>query len=355
MDRASEVGDSTEVPTRDIWCCPACKAGLDHGAEFVDCRGCGQRYPVIGGVLDLRIDALCPFDLAEDRRRVTAFAKDVEGLDAAGIVRRIYGRRPGWSDDRIEFRTGQVMQFPDLLADEISGWLREIVFQDLPFLDLGSAHGMLLIAAAREGRIGVGVDLSLDWLLAAQRRILDEGGLPVLAAASGEALPLRDGAIGGVAGLDVIEHVSDVGKVLAEADRVLRPGGALVLTTPNRFSLVSEPHVFIWGVGWLPYRWQERYVKWRSGLSYGRTRLMSSWSLLRMVRDHTRLKARIHIPQVRAVHTRHSTLRDLLIPLYNGMAKHRFMRPVFLLCGPFFRLWAWKPAAVETCSRAASE
>lgn len=343
MNRPRGAESRSEGLAGDFWCCPWCKGALGQSAAALDCRACGRHYPVIGGVVDLRVDALCSFDLAEDRRRVTAFLEDIDGLDAAASVRQVFARRAGWSEELIDLRTTHVLRAPEHLAAELSGWLREVVVQDLPILDLGCGPGMLLAAAARQGHSGVGVDLSLEWLVVAHRLITAYGGTPALAADSGEALPLRDGSIGGVAGLDVIEHVADVGQVLAEVDRVLRPGGAMVLTTPNRFSLTPEPHVFVWGVGWLPQRWQAPYVKWRSGKSYESTRLMSSWRLVQMVRDHTSLAPRIVIPPVRPEDARGSRLRGRLIEFYNRAMAFRILRPFFLLCGPFFRLWGHKP------------
>jgi methionine biosynthesis protein MetW len=46
-------------------------------------------------------------------------------------------------------------------------------------------------------------------------------------------LPYRDGAFDAAACLDVLEHVLDPRHLLGELARVLRPGGVLVLTTPN--------------------------------------------------------------------------------------------------------------------------
>jgi SAM-dependent methyltransferase len=49
-------------------------------------------------------------------------------------------------------------------------------------------------------------------------------------------LPLPDGAMDVVANLQVIEHLWDQAGFLAECARVLRPGGVLLVTTPNRIT-----------------------------------------------------------------------------------------------------------------------
>ncbi|HEX3812508.1 MAG TPA: class I SAM-dependent methyltransferase [Mycobacteriales bacterium] len=49
-------------------------------------------------------------------------------------------------------------------------------------------------------------------------------------------LPVRTGAIDVVVNLQVIEHLWDQPAFLAETARVLRPGGTLLLSTPNRLT-----------------------------------------------------------------------------------------------------------------------
>ncbi|HEY3607463.1 MAG TPA: class I SAM-dependent methyltransferase [Pseudonocardiaceae bacterium] len=49
-------------------------------------------------------------------------------------------------------------------------------------------------------------------------------------------LPVRSGAVDVVANFQVIEHLGDQGGFLGECWRVLRPGGALLITTPNRLT-----------------------------------------------------------------------------------------------------------------------
>ena len=165
----------------------------------------------------------------------------------------------------------------------------------------------------------------------------------MLAAAAAEALPLADGALRTVTALDVIEHVADPAAVLRESERVLVPGGCLLLATPNRYSLSPEPHVFVWGVGWLPQPWQAPYVRWRNGRAYQGTRLLSTWQLSYLIAVHTSLDHRIVIPLVDEADARGSRLRLTLIRLYNSLARLALSRSLFLLIGPFFRVLAQKP------------
>ena len=50
------------------------------------------------------------------------------------------------------------------------------------------------------------------------------------------ALPVRDGAADAVVSLQVVEHLWDQALFLRECHRALRPGGALLLSTPNRLT-----------------------------------------------------------------------------------------------------------------------
>jgi SAM-dependent methyltransferase len=201
---------------------------------------------------------------------------------------------------------------------------------------------MLLAAAAANGLHGIGVDVSLVWLVVAERLIREWGGTPVLAAALAEALPLAAGSVGAVLSLDVIEHVADQTAYAQQIDRVLRSGGFVALSTPNRFSLAAEPHVGIWGVGWLPRRWQRPYAEWRSGRSYASTRLLSVRELRRLL-SPTCLECVIQAPTIpEEERARFSAYRSRLAGLYNQLLAYAPFRRLFLLVGPFFRIMGTK-------------
>ncbi len=50
------------------------------------------------------------------------------------------------------------------------------------------------------------------------------------------ALPLRDGRVDALVSLQVVEHLWSLPDFLSECHRVLRPGGLIVVTTPNRLT-----------------------------------------------------------------------------------------------------------------------
>ncbi|MDQ3855401.1 MAG: class I SAM-dependent methyltransferase [Chloroflexota bacterium] len=80
----------------------------------------------------------------------------------------------------------------------------------------------------------VGVDIDADRIMEARGRAGAASGVEFHESPS-EALPFQDGEFDGVLLNEVLEHVSDEIRTLQEAYRVLRPGGCLVIMSPNRW------------------------------------------------------------------------------------------------------------------------
>lgn len=320
-----------------IWRCPRCRGELSAEGDVLRSKTCGAIYEQIDGIADLRVPGDSWVDFHDDSATARELARG--NYDLPDLVREVYRRRPDWDEARIELRSIQVLEGPCRLREEISGWLRDAAQPNKLFLDLGCGAGVLLAAATASGRQGIGVDVSMTWLVVAKRLITAWGGKPILAAALGEALPLADGAVNAVISLDVIEHVRDTDQYLREINRVTQGGGRLALSTPNRFSLTSEPHVFVWGVGWLPSRLQPWFVQWRSGKSYTDTRLLSSFDLERKLERFTQFKFEVIIPPVPEQEmNRFPVLKRRLAKLYNLISAIPITHRLFRLVGPFFRV-----------------
>ncbi|EEP72061.1 methyltransferase [Micromonospora sp. ATCC 39149] len=94
-------------------------------------------------------------------------------------------------------------------------------------VDLGCGAGLLAPHLAGKGYRHVGVDLTRSALAQAA----EHGVTPVNGDAT--AVPLADGCADVVAAGELLEHVPDWRRAVAEACRLLRPGGLLVLDTLN--------------------------------------------------------------------------------------------------------------------------
>ena len=92
-------------------------------------------------------------------------------------------------------------------------------------VDLGCGAGLLAPHLAGKGYRHVGVDRTASALALAAAH----GVVPVRADVT--AVPLADGCADVVAAGEILEHVTDLPAALAEACRLLRPGGLLVIDT----------------------------------------------------------------------------------------------------------------------------
>ncbi len=126
--------------------------------------------------------------------------------------------------------------------------LRSLALADLKpgdlVLDMGCGRGEVSMYCASRGIRVVATDYSEDCLaLAAKAKAVSGEGMSgrlIVARADSKSLPLRTGTVRRILLLDVAEHLYpwELEMALAEAYRVLEPGGYLVIhTLPNRWAL----------------------------------------------------------------------------------------------------------------------
>jgi 2-polyprenyl-3-methyl-5-hydroxy-6-metoxy-1,4-benzoquinol methylase len=106
-------------------------------------------------------------------------------------------------------------------------------------LEVGCGAGNLLLQATVPGSFPVALDLSMQALTFVRSRLEEakaheEGPEGFTCMQSiGECLPLQDNSFDCVLLSEVVEHLEAPQISIREASRVLRPGGRLLVTTPN--------------------------------------------------------------------------------------------------------------------------
>jgi SAM-dependent methyltransferase len=99
-------------------------------------------------------------------------------------------------------------------------------------VEIGAGEGYFAAAAVRAGFTVVAAELREEGV-ALIRSNHAPRERPHLVRADVTALPLASGCADAVAAWDVLEHLKDPGAAIAEAARVLKPGGVMGISTPN--------------------------------------------------------------------------------------------------------------------------
>lgn len=323
------------------------------------CTGCGTAYPVRSGVLDFR-DAppAANLSFAHGGGRVS------EGERVAALLRQ---RDHGTYRDLVYAYFDQYTGTESVLAKEratlldavphAEAWLyqlRQVIALDVAAgvgavsVDIGCGTGGMVAVLARVLPYAVGVDADLERLVLAQK-LCEELGVrnALFVCGYAEALPFADNCAGLVTAIEVYEHSPNQEQFLSEARRVLIPGRYLYLTTPNRFRLMPEPHVDLWGVGFLPRSLADSYVRFRLGVPYRDKRNPSRSELHRMMRKSFGAHFRF-VRERRTQYTVQARIAGALLR-YPGVAR---LVQCFL---SGFHVVAWKASAPEAAGRVGVE
>jgi len=151
------------------------------------------------------------------------------------------GPRTPYAEHRLDLGESRLRKLLRLLAGEPRGRV----------LDVGCAGGELAeILHARGWRVD-GVEREPELVRTAERH-----GIAVrLSDFDREPLPWDTATFDAAVAGEVIEHVVDTDHLLGELARVVRPGGALVVTTPNLASLENRLRLLFGRYPmWMDYR-----------------------------------------------------------------------------------------------------
>jgi 2-polyprenyl-6-hydroxyphenyl methylase/3-demethylubiquinone-9 3-methyltransferase len=125
-------------------------------------------------------------------------------------------------------------------------------FAGLKLLDIGSGGGLVSEPMSRLGFDVTGIDAGRETVEAARRHAM-AGALPIdYREATAEAIGEAGETFDVVLALEVVEHVADPALFLTTAARLVKPGGALILSTINRtarafaLAIVGAEYVLRW-------------------------------------------------------------------------------------------------------------
>ncbi|MEX2302539.1 MAG: methyltransferase domain-containing protein [Bryobacterales bacterium] len=334
--------------------CPSCKGPLADREDAFECGACRRAYPVVAGIPDFR---LLPdrFISLEDDRRKGLRALDLAqarggGFEAAldaywsitpELAPQLAARHRAHQLLEVDIGEQTLREMERLVvaaarrtnADSGQSSKRgEELVRPNTLLDIGCGTAGLLAATGSRFRLAAGVDVAFRWLLVGRLR-LNEAGLDCpLICANAEYLPFSGGVFDRVIANDLLEHVVAPGRVLAECRRVIAPAGRCYLATNNRYSLAPEPHVHLWGVGWLARGLQPSYVQSMRNHSYRNVSLLSASELSRLAAQAGLRCASIEAAPLYASHLGGTVER--IVGVYNSLRLLPPLRTILRLLGP---------------------
>ncbi len=179
--------------------CPRCRAALERNGDQLGCQSCPGCYPVRDGVPDLRLQ-----ELASEEQSY------LQGV--RGALRR---------------------------QPRLYRWLFRLF---APVLVTGPDGARRLAPLAEQGEVVLDIGAGND---RRHPQFCNVDLLPypeVDLLADGETLPLADESVAGVICIVVLEHVPQPLKLLREIQRILQPGGRLVLAVPLLQPFHAAPH-----------------------------------------------------------------------------------------------------------------
>jgi SAM-dependent methyltransferase len=282
-----------------LLCCPLCREPLQGYAKGLRCEWCARDYPRVVGLPDMRVQTPAGFDAAKDLYFAELLQQREGQLDFRELLAYFHTLAPSANDEL----HAQHMAHFEVESEQAEAALDELTARRAhpeteALLDVGCGLGCYLRAGQARFGVVAGIDLSLPRLVLARKYLAESGRSALLVAAQAERLPFAASTFGAAVAADSIEHVADASATVDEVARVLAPGGGFFLSTPNRFSLTPEPHVGIWGLGYLPRSWAIRHVRRKLGVAYGDIRLFSFWTLRRLLRGCFAGSCEIRLPAV---------------------------------------------------------
>jgi 2-polyprenyl-3-methyl-5-hydroxy-6-metoxy-1,4-benzoquinol methylase len=232
--------------------CPACAHEVERCEQSYVCTACKREFPVLFGIADFRLRSDRYLSLEEERAKAAALHQAAQTRSFEQLLAYYYEITGDVTPDRARRFASYAARGPARasLVFERFGALAS----DARLLDIGCGAGGALLAASTRFASVVGLDIALRWLVICRKRLDEAGVNATLVCADAAAPPFAPGQFSHVLGMDVAEHVGDLGAVLAGVRAQLRSGGLFWLSASNRRWIGPHPAVGVWAAAYRPAR-----------------------------------------------------------------------------------------------------
>ena len=211
---------------------------LPEPAEIFDRRALGARKSESEAVTEFARGAASVVVVGDsDFDRALAERLGATFVDATDELRAYYEERAGALDE-----LALTYEHPEPYKRFFYGTRFSSVLSALDphpgeeVLDIGCGSGIYTRVLVERGAKVTATEFTPATLAVAKRNVGELGDDVDFRLEDAQSLALPDGRFDKVLLTEVIEHVPQPERAIAEAARVLRPGGVLVVSTPSRFS-----------------------------------------------------------------------------------------------------------------------
>lgn len=324
-------------------CCPLCKGSLVERSEAYHCAACDHTYPIVMGIPDFRVFPDPYIDPEDDYRKAEYILEQAGNESFEDLVRFYWSITPEVSPERAERFMRRVFVLADAWSERLPHLLDKCPKDETRrcVLEIGCGTGGFLAAASERLNQIVGVDIAFRWLVIARQQLEEAGADVPLICACAEHLPFRDDSFDVLVAESTLEHVNDQERALRESRRVARDHARFYLSTTNRWSVTPEPHVGVWGVGFLPRRWMSPYVERVKGIPYEHLRPVSIFELRRLLRRADFRAIESFLPPIpQAMQDMFSEGERRQVAIYDFVRKIPGLRHILHLFGPMLHVLA---------------